>query len=151
LIIIGPDPLSYWEKLESQIRELKIENNIQYKGSVNDQEYLKLLSNFDVAVYPIQQRITASLLGALEAQALGIPVLSTGLGGVKEVVSDGRTGIICPTDPEAIYEGILKIYNGYKEDTWNRKEIRRWALEFSWEKIAERISGDLQQSMESNV
>lgn len=143
VIIGGPDPNNYWHELYALCRELNIENLVEYVGPVSDDEYLKLLSTFDVCAFLIQERITASLLAGLEAQALGIPVLTTGLGGMKEVVWDGKTGIICNCDIDSISEGMLKVYEYYQRGIWDRNLIREWALRFSWSNIAQRISKDI--------
>lgn len=143
LTIVGRDPDNYWKELEFIRRELGIEKQVEYVGSVSHEHYLKLLSNFEVGAFLIQDRITASMLGALEFQAMGIPVLTTGLGGMKEVVCDGKTGIICQQDVDSIGEGLLRVYDYYQKGLWDRNVIREWALRFSWSDIAQRISSDV--------
>jgi len=46
----------------------------------------------------------------LEALALGCPVVATDAGGTREVVLDGKTGLLVPCrDPEALAGGILRL------------------------------------------
>ena len=44
----------------------------------------------------------------LEAMAAGLPVVATRVGGVPDVLTDGTTGILCETSPEAIAQGLLR-------------------------------------------
>ncbi len=45
-----------------------------------------------------------------EALALGRPVVATDAGGTREIVSDGRTGVLTPcADPEALADGIVSL------------------------------------------
>ncbi|QQK79886.1 N-acetyl-alpha-D-glucosaminyl L-malate synthase BshA [Salicibibacter cibi] len=51
-------------------------------------------------------------LTALEAMAVGVPVIGTNIGGIPEVICDGETGLIRPVyDYEAAAEATLAILN----------------------------------------
>ena len=47
---------------------------------------------------------------ALEAQATGIPVIITPMGGIPEIVRDGETGLLIPPrDPQALTEAVERL------------------------------------------
>jgi L-malate glycosyltransferase len=57
-------------------------------------------------------------LAILEAMAAGVPVVSTRVGGVEEVVENGRTGLLAPArDDTALAQHILRLANdrGFRE------------------------------------
>lgn len=49
----------------------------------------------------------------VEAGAIGCPVIATPLGGLRELVDDGVTGLLVPPqDPAALAQAILRLING---------------------------------------
>jgi glycosyltransferase involved in cell wall biosynthesis len=49
-------------------------------------------------------------VAALEAMASGIPVIASAVGGLREAVEDGRSGIlVAPGDPRALADGISRL------------------------------------------
>jgi glycosyltransferase involved in cell wall biosynthesis len=62
----------------------------------------------DVAVLPSYREAQGIVL--LEAMALGRPIVATRVGGIPEVVEDGRTGLLVPPhDAPALADGILRL------------------------------------------
>ena len=54
-----------------------------------------------------------------EAQASGLPVIATAVGGIPEGLSDGHSGLLVPPkDPEALSCAILKL--AHNPETWGR-------------------------------
>jgi colanic acid/amylovoran biosynthesis glycosyltransferase len=55
----------------------------------------------------------------IEAQAMGLPVVSTRSGGIPEAVKDGETGLlVTERDPRALAEAILKLMQD--DELWQR-------------------------------
>ena len=55
-----------------------------------------LLASFDVFAFP--SRFEGLCLAVIEAQAAGVPVVATPVGGIRETVVDGETGLLVPVD-----------------------------------------------------
>jgi glycosyltransferase involved in cell wall biosynthesis len=67
-----------------------------------------LLASFAVFAYP--SRFEGLCLAVIEAQAAGVPVVATPVGGIVENVVDGETGLLVPpNDPAALAEAIVRI------------------------------------------
>jgi glycosyltransferase involved in cell wall biosynthesis len=65
----------------------------------------ELLASFDVFAYP--SRFEGLCLAVIEAQAAGVPVVATPVGGIRETVVDGETGWLVPVgDVEALARRI---------------------------------------------
>lgn len=93
-VIVGDGPLR--EKLQGGDR-------VTWTGFRRDVP--ELLSQSDVFVLPSLGDAYPTVL--LEAMAAGLPVVSTRVGGIPEIVEDGRTGILVPPgNPTALASAI---------------------------------------------
>lgn len=76
--------------------------NVVWHGRVpHDRLLRELLPAADVLVVPT--RWDTFLIAAQEAQAAGVPVVTTRTGAVPEVVRDGLTGFLCDAHDDAAY------------------------------------------------
>jgi hypothetical protein len=48
-------------------------------------------------------------LAILEAQASGLPVLAVDTGAARELIEDGRTGVLVPAEPQALAEALISL------------------------------------------
>ena len=61
-------------------------------------------------VYVLPSRSEAFPNGVIEAMAAGLPVVATAVGGILELVDDGRTGVLVPPDdPAALARAIQRL------------------------------------------
>lgn len=108
-IIAGGGPLR--SKLEDLVSELGIESYIKFLGAVEQNEVLKLYYESHIFVL---LSVTASNgdqegipVVLMEAQATGLPVISTYHTGIPEVVLDGKSGFLIPEkDVNALAERL---------------------------------------------
>jgi glycosyltransferase involved in cell wall biosynthesis len=78
-----------------------IENVFVYANvSPNSESLRSLYRTSDVFAFPT--RADFSPLAVCEAMAMGLPVVATDVGGLKEMVDDGVTGFIVPRDDETL-------------------------------------------------
>lgn len=73
-----------------------------------------LYNSSDVLILPsMTEQLPISIL---EAQASGLPIIATNVGGVKEIISDGKTGyLIKYGDTNALAQSILDIFGNSKK------------------------------------
>ncbi len=75
------------------------------------------------------------------AYALDMPVITTNVGGLSEVVTDGVTGYLSPPeDPNAIAAAVKKFYSAGAKAAFE-ENVRREAKRFSWEALVETLTG----------
>ncbi len=110
--IVGDAPASkedYKEQLEVLVKRLGLAGHTQFLGTQRDIPYI--LSGLDVLVL---STTTQEAFGrvVIEAQASGVPVVATKVGGVIDIIDDGATGLLVPpSDPDSISNAVVKIYN----------------------------------------
>ncbi len=121
----------YRENLISEVKRLKIENNVVFLGKVSQEEKFIEILNSDLFIMPsfsIPEKREVEGFGVvfLEANILGKAVIGTDSGGIADAVLDGKTGWLVPEkDPEAIYQTIDEFYEGKK--TYDKMDCLEWA------------------------
>lgn len=89
-LLVGDGPLR--ASLEDRVRNLGLGGRVHLPGLQEDvRPYLAAMD-----VFLMSSRYEGLPLALLEAQAAGLPVVATAVGGVPEVIRDGRTGILVP-------------------------------------------------------
>ncbi len=79
-------------------------------------------------------------LVALEAQACGTPVIAAAAGGLRQVVVDGRTGLLIEgRDPARFADGILRLLRDRRRSEQMGREAILHARRFSWDATAAEI------------
>jgi len=90
LSIFGPYEQSFLSKLR---KELKIDSKITFYGPFDNRETSSIFSKIDVLVYP-SIWYENQPIAILEALVARIPVITSNLGGMAELVQDGVTGLL---------------------------------------------------------
>lgn len=104
-----------------------------------DREVEKYFAAADLVILPY---ISATQSGIVQiAYGFTKPVIVTEVGGLPDVVEDGRTGyVVEPKKPEAIAEAALKFFREDQAESM-AENIEREAYRFSWERMGEVIEG----------
>ena len=104
LVIVGDGPLKV--KLETLARDLRILQNRIFVGFRDD--IPEVLSSLDVFVLP--SIMEGHPIAILEAMAMARPIVATDIDGIREQITNGRTGILVrPRDPQALATGITEL------------------------------------------
>jgi glycosyltransferase involved in cell wall biosynthesis len=107
--IVGKGPLE--GELRNRIRELGLGRLVELTGPLPRERLLQLYPRASLVVAPCVVGSDGNRDGLptvlIEALALGIPVISTRVTGIPELVEDGRTGLLVPEhDPASLAAAI---------------------------------------------
>lgn len=114
-------------KTENTLRRmagrLGLSGHVRFFSVVN--RTAEMLSLFDIFAVPSRQEGLG--LSVMEAQAAGLPVVASRVGGIPSLIEDGKTGILVdPENSDALAEAIIKLL----QDKNRRKEIGMAGREF---------------------
>jgi colanic acid/amylovoran biosynthesis glycosyltransferase len=91
--IIGDGPLR--EELEVLVAKLNLKDNVHFLGYAVQESVIRMLNESHIFFLPsIAEALPVVLM---EAQSVGLPVVATDVGSVREVVLDGQSGFIVPS------------------------------------------------------
>lgn len=109
LEIVGEGP--YKKKLMKETHRLKLAKNIIFSGFVADVE--KEMARWDIYIQP---SISESFgLAIIQAMFVGLPVVATRAGGIPEVVTENKSGLLVEAaKPQALTEAILMLCRDQK-------------------------------------
>jgi len=104
LVVVGDGPLR--PEVDALVERLGLGPNVSLLGPRRD--VAGLLPAFDAFV--LSSRWEGLPRVVVEAMAVGVPVVSTDVGGISEAIEDGVSGLLVPAgEPEALAGAILRI------------------------------------------
>ncbi|MDD2688626.1 MAG: glycosyltransferase [Candidatus Omnitrophica bacterium] len=114
LLIVGDG--FYRSCLEQLVKAYNLKSNVMFLGERNDVKELLHISN--IFVFPsLSEGLPLSLL---EAMACGLPSVASDIGPVREIISDGRTGLLARSKDSA---GIARAVSSLIADSKKAKVI----------------------------
>jgi 1,4-alpha-glucan branching enzyme len=113
-------------------------NRVQFTGFVSDEVRNGLYQVADVAVFPSLYEPFGIV--ALEAMAVGVPVVTSNAGGLVEVVDPEETGVVVDAgSADSLAWGIMHVLEQPALSACRtERAYAKAAMEFNWGTIAER-------------
>lgn len=145
LTVVGDGPLR--RESEDSAASAALGESVRFLGTCSHAEVRREMAASDLVVVPSQILPNGLQEGSpvvcKEAQAIGVPVVATRVGGIPETFApELRQELVPSSDHEALAAQIRRLWED--RDRWPERVARQreWVeAEFSWEKIAIRLSG----------
>jgi len=121
------------QKLFKTMGRLRISHALKMLPFAED--IVKYIAACDLLVFPSTAPHFARPV--IEASAMGKPVVGSNIGGVNELIDDGKTGILVPPcDPSALAEAICRIL----QDTSLAREMGERGFEMASKRFSAEIN-----------
>lgn len=116
--------------IEKRVKELED----QYGLNIELTSWIKDIATFNAGmdIICLSSDNEGTPVSLIEAQASGVPVISTDVGGVKDILDEGNTGFVVPKkDPEAFAEKLQMLIEN--------KEIRSKMSQNGWNFVRDKF------------
>ena len=141
--IVGEGPLK--EELLTLRNQLGLQQQVEFLGVLKQEEVKKLLKKATMFVLPSVKTSTGNMDGIpvalMEAMAIGIPVISTNVSGIPELIEDGVNGYLCePKNVKDLAKKItLLLADTELQNTFAKEARGKVESQFSAEMEAEKL------------
>lgn len=137
LVIVGGGPIE--AELKALAAEGSLQDAVRFLGARPNAEAMAEVAKSAVFVLPSLGEGLGIVL--LEAQALGVPVIGTRVGGIPDVIEHEKTGLLVPpSDAKALAESIVRMLTDHALAAACVEEAKARLAKFDWEAIAERYA-----------
>ncbi|MBP9793342.1 MAG: glycosyltransferase family 4 protein [Flavobacterium sp.] len=132
LTMVGPDKDGSLIATEKYANSLHL--NVNFTGRLSKKEWILLSSNCDVFINTTHfDNLPVSVI---EAMCLGLPVVSTNVGGLPYLLNDGLTGLLVnPDDTNAMVKAIETLVTNTQLYTELAQNAKEKAQSFDWQLV----------------
>lgn len=132
LCMVGPDKDGSLERCEKIADERKLP--ITFTGLLKKEAWIELSKVYDMFINTTNFDNTP--ISVMEAMALGLPVVSTNVGGLPFLIEDNENGIlVSPNNPKAFVNAIEALYNNPLKAKEMAINARSKMEEYDWQEI----------------
>jgi glycosyltransferase involved in cell wall biosynthesis len=138
----GPDE----KKLKNLVRSLKIEASVIFMGYIRNSDLPKYLRAADIFVLPSIKTKEGDTEGLgvvlLEAIACGVPVIGSNIGGITDIIQDGKNGLLAePGNLKDIAGKVIKLLSDENlRQKFSEDGIKIVRERFSWNVVTSKFA-----------
>ncbi len=137
LCMVGPDKDGTMKKVEEKISAMGLEDSVTLTGKLPKEEWIKLSESYDIFINTTD--FDNHPVSVIEAMALGMPVVSTNVGGIPYLIDDGIDGILSePGNSQLFSNNILNLIRDSEFSARISANARKKVEEFDWNIIKEK-------------
>jgi glycosyltransferase involved in cell wall biosynthesis len=134
LCMVGADTDGIRKIVEERIAKLGLMGRVTLPGRLLKDEWTDLSKQYDIFINTTT--IDNMPVSVIEAMALGLPVVSTNVGGIPYLLENGRDGIlVASNDAEGMCKAILELLHNSDLTKKISTEARKKVEEFDWDKV----------------
>ncbi|WJE19748.1 glycosyltransferase family 1 protein [Bacillus cereus] len=131
-LIAGDGPLA--KGLHENVQK----TNVTFTGYLQGKDLAEVYASSDLMVFPSTTETFGNVV--LESLACGTPVIGANSGGVKNIITDGKTGVLCePKNEDSFLSSIYELLNNEEMRKQISLDARSYATTQSWDEISSNL------------
>ncbi len=135
LCMVGPEKDGSLEKCKAIAQQKKLP--VTFTGKVSKKEWIHLSKEYDIFINTTNFDNTP--VSVIEAMALGLPVVSTNVGGLPFLITNNKTGILVPPNNAGVFVKAIKdLLANPKKAIQVSKNARLEVEKFDWEQVKQK-------------
>jgi glycosyltransferase involved in cell wall biosynthesis len=133
LVMAGQDK-GYESEVKGLARELGIDGSVRFAGFLDAESKAREGSAADIFINT--NRIDNMPVAVVEAGAMGLPVVATAVGGIRDLLTEGESGLlVADGDDRAMADAILRLVREPRVAARLSANGRKLAERSSWQRV----------------
>jgi len=132
LCMVGPEKDGAMERCRTYAEQHQLP--VTFTGKLSKEAWRKLSKDFDIFINTTHFDNTPVSL--IEAMALGLPIVSTNVGGIPHLITDQKDGLLVPPDNvDELFKAVETLCT--RSELGNKLSLngRKRAEDFDWENV----------------
>lgn len=132
LCMIGPDRDGVLAEVKELIYKYGLIDSVEITGALSKEKWHEKSKEFDIFINTTN--IDNTPVSVMEAMALGLPIISTNVGGIPYLIDDNINGLlVSKNDVDKMVAHIISLVGGNHKSF--AKKARQKVEKFSWEVV----------------
>ncbi len=130
LCMVGPDKDGSMKKAKKYADKLELK--VKFTGKLSKDEWIKLSKAYNMFINTTN--VDNTPVSVIEAMALGLPIVSTNVGGMPYLINNEKEGILVePKNPKLMAEAIIKLHSNQEFTHTLTSNARKKVEQFDWD------------------
>lgn len=133
--MVGPDKGDgSFQATQMLVKELQLEDSVIFTGVLPKEQWHKLSEKYDVFINTTT--IDNTPVSVMEAMALGLPIVSTNVGGIPYLLDENKDGLLVESnDVMSMYQKVVQLISNHTIVNDLTNNARKKAESFAWEHV----------------
>lgn len=143
-LIAGDGPLA------TNLRESVPKTNVTFTGYLQGKDLAEAYACSNIMVFPSATETFGNVV--LESLACGTPVIGANSGGVKNIITDGKTGVLCPSKhADSFLSSIHSLLQNEQKLMQMGLAATSYAKSKSWDEIFRGLLDQYEEVLQHNA
>ena len=134
LCMVGPDKDGSLARAKSVASNFGISDKVTFTGKLEKEAWHQLAADYDIFLNTTT--VDNTPISIIESLALGLPIVSTNVGGVPYLVSDGESALlVASADADSMAKSVIRLVETPSLAEHMSTQGHKLALQFDWQQV----------------